>query len=132
MVPFVAGAAAAWWLAGTEAWFAARLTIIWGGALLIFFSGVRRGLSFRTPGGPRPAQIVMFAWLFCLGLAVLLIPSEATALSLLLAGFVSLWVLDPRAAARREVPPYFARLRRVQMLIPIACLAMLLLRAGSL
>jgi hypothetical protein len=46
---------------------------------------------------------------------------------LLLAGYASLIVFDARAARRLEVPPYFARLRPVQMLIPIASLGFMLI-----
>lgn len=51
---------------------------------------------------------------------------QAPALPLLLAGYVSLAVLDPWAARQGEAPPFFARLRPAQMAIPVACLAALL------
>ncbi len=99
--------------------------VFWGAALLIFLSGVRRGLSFRTEGGPRWTQLAMFAWLFWTGVAALLAPAS-WALALLLAGFISLLVLDPIAARRGEVPLYFARLRPWQMAVPVASLILLL------
>jgi hypothetical protein len=124
MLPFVAGAAAAWlWPEAAER--AARWTALWGGAILIFLSGVRRGLSFRTPGGPRWPQLAMFAWLFWAGLAALLLP-PGWALWVLLAGFASLMALDRRAALRGEAPLYFARLRPWQMAVPVLCLGALL------
>ncbi|HWJ20065.1 MAG TPA: hypothetical protein VNR65_15200 [Geobacterales bacterium] len=46
---------------------------------------------------------------------------------LLLLGYASLIVFDVRAAWRLEAPPYFARLRSVQMLIPIASLGFMLI-----
>ncbi len=46
---------------------------------------------------------------------------------LLLAGYASLIVFDVRAARKLEAPPYFARLRPVQMLIPIASLGFMLI-----
>ena len=65
MVPFAIGVLA-FWLAG-EPWRGAALavTLFWGCAILTFLSGVRRGLSFRTPGGVRAAQIATMLWLFC-------------------------------------------------------------------
>jgi Protein of unknown function (DUF3429) len=108
------------------------LTVLWGGAVLAFLAGVRRGLSFRTPGGPAPAQLATSLGLFALGFAALAVSQTAVAVSLLLAGYAALGVLDPRAADRHEAPPYFARLRPAQMLIPVlslvAVLALLLTR----
>jgi hypothetical protein len=99
---------------------------LWASAILLFLSGVRRGLSFRTPGGPRIAQIAMSLWLFAAGLAALGLPPAAAA-GVQLAGYASLLVLDPIAARREEAPLYFARLRPVQMTIPVGSLALLLL-----
>jgi hypothetical protein len=110
------------WAAGPEtsalALEGARLL---GAALMLFFAGVRRGLSFRTEGGPRAAQIAMTLWLFALGLATLPAPPQL-ACAWLAVGFASLLVLDPLAARRGEVPLYFARLRPPQMAVPLVSL----------
>jgi hypothetical protein len=63
----------------------------WGSAILIFLGGVRRGLSFRTPGGPTKAQIATMFWLFGLGLLALLSPSTLVALALLLIAYLGAW-----------------------------------------
>jgi hypothetical protein len=125
-VPFVAGAAAAWLLGQGPAALAADLTALWGGAILVFLAGVRRGLSFRTEGGPTPAQLATSLGLFALGLAALAAPRTGAALLLLLVGYAALAVFDPWAAKRGEAPLFFARLRPLQMLVPIAGLAALL------
>lgn len=125
MLPFPLGAAAAIALDGGEQALAVRGVILWGGALLIFLSGVRRGLSFRTEGGPRWSQLATFSWLFWAGVAALVLP-PGLAPWLLLAGFLSLLVLDPVAARRGEVPLYFARLRPWQMAVPVASLILLI------
>lgn len=149
MLPFAAGVLAAWlapslaprlpgWLTAVltlgsapvdlRPWFA-ELTTLWGCAILCFLSGVRRGLSFRTPGGPQAAQLVTMLGLFGLGLAALLLHETGRprpALALLVLGYASLGVLDPLAARTRETPPSFARLRPVQMAIPVLCLLALL------
>lgn len=114
MLPF--GSCAAWaWMGDADGLDlpgeAARL---WGAALLLFFSGVRRGLSFRTEGGPKAAQLLVFALLFSAGLSVLLMPLS-WALGLLTLTFAWLGVEDTRAARRGEAPLYFARLRPWQM-----------------
>ncbi len=128
MLPFPVAVLAAWLGGEGVATLASSAAIVWGGALLIFLSGVRRGLSFRTEGGPRWSQLAMFAWLFWSGLAALMVTS-GWALWLLLAGFLSLLVLDPLAARRGEVPLYFARLRPWQMAVPVASMALLFLIA---
>ena len=127
MLPFPVAAVAVWVGGGEVAAAAATLAILLGAALALFLSGVRRGLSFRTEGGPRPGQIAMMLWLFAVGLAALLIP-ERPAIALLAAVFLSLLILDPIAARRGEVPLYFARLRPPQMAIPV--LSLLAIFAG--
>ena len=122
MLPFPVAALAAWAGGG----WAAGWAILWGGVLLCFLSGVRRGLSFRTVGGATAAQIAVSAWLFLAGLAALAVPWPAAAMLLLILGFGSLIWLDPGAAWRGEVPLYFARLRPWQMAIPVASLLALL------
>jgi hypothetical protein len=134
MLPFAAGAASAWLLGGDPRELALTLTILWGCAILLFLSGVRRGVSFRTEGGPTVLQIATMLGLFCLGFAALLATTFGwtnTALALLIAGYGLIAVLDPIAAARGEAPLFFARLRPLQ--IPIAILslgALLALRIG--
>ena len=118
MAPFPV-LAGAMWLAGPDwAALAARGLVLWGAAILLFLSGVRRGLSFRTEGGPRMAQLAMFAWLFGAGLAALVLP-VGPALWLLALAYASVWAVDPWAARRGDAPLYFARLRPVQMAVPV-------------
>jgi hypothetical protein len=124
-LPFAAGAALAWWLPQPSRMIALQLVALWGSAILLFLSGVRRGLSFRTEGGPTWSQMATMLALFCMGLgalAALLIDALLIALIVLLAGFGAVFVLDPIAAGRGEAPLYFSRLRRLQ--IPIILLAL--------
>ena len=123
MVPFVLLAAALWLAPGPWRPACLRLLIYWGASVLGFLAGVRRGLSFRSPGGDHAGPIVTMLWLFVLAFAALAVPGRMAALALLLAGYASLAVMDPAAARRQEAPLFFARLRPLQMLIPIACLA---------
>jgi hypothetical protein len=99
--------------------------IVWGAAILIFLSGVRRGLSFRTEGGPSLGQIAGAIGLFATGLAALDLPTNA-ALSLLLLGHLWLLARDPVAARRGEAPLYFTQLRPPQMSIAVVGIAALL------
>ncbi len=73
MLPFAGGALAAW--LGPAPWRspAIDLSILWGCAILCFLSGVRRGVSFRTMGGPTVTQIATMLWLFCAGGGALLL-----------------------------------------------------------
>lgn len=130
MLPFAAGALAAWgWRGAPLGQVAAALTILWGCAILLFLSGVRRGVSFRTEGGATVAQIATMIGLFSLGFAALVLATvdrAVPALVLLLLGFTAIAVLDPIAARRGEAPLFFARLRPVQIPIAILSLAALL------
>jgi len=130
MLPFAAGALAAWgWRGAPLGDVAAALTILWGCAILLFLSGVRRGVSFRTEGGATVAQIATMIGLFSLGFAALVLATldrAVPALVLLLLGFTAIAVLDPIAARRGEAPLFFARLRPVQIPIAILSLAALL------
>ncbi|WP_372891982.1 hypothetical protein [Rhodosalinus sp.] len=118
VLPLPVAVPALWLLPDEVVREAARL---WGAALTLFFSGVRRGVSFRTEGGATRAQVAVFAWLFAAGLAALLLP-PVPALWLLAAALASLALLDPWAAERGEVPLWFAGLRAVQM--PVAAIAL--------
>ncbi len=103
-----------------------RLAALWSGGLLCFFAGVRRGLSFRQSGGPTFAQLAGMAWLFCAGIITLL-----TAFLLFpLIAFASMMLLDISATHRREAPRYFARLREVQLWLPILSLLILILKTN--
>ncbi len=105
---------AALWLWGGGPEELAPLLRLWGAAVALFLSGVRRGLSFRMPGGWTWAQMAVFAWLFWAGLAALVLPL-GWALGLLTAIYASLAVLDPISAERVEAPLWFRRLRPAQM-----------------
>lgn len=129
MLPFVVGAILAWATHG--AWRAefVLLTILYTASILLFLAGVRRGLSFRTPGGPRWTQIITMFGLYVLGAVALLAVVEGfpiVATALVLAGFACVLVLDPIAARAAEAPLFFARLRLPQMAIACVSLAALL------
>lgn len=126
MVPLVVAAAAAWLAPLPWPMVATSLGILWGGGILMFLAGVRRGLAFRTAGGERPAQMVVMLWLFTAGLASFLFRTAPGALTLLIAGYASIALLDPIAARRGEAPAHFARLRPGQMAVAVAALAVLL------
>lgn len=129
MLPFVAGAAASWTLGGEPGEAAVTLTLLWACAILLFFSGVRRGVGFRTEGGATVMQIATMLALFVLGFGALLavaLSRTGLAAGLLIAGYGAVAVLDPIAARRGEAPLFFARLRPVQMPLAIASLAAIL------
>ncbi len=127
MLLILAGGAATWLLNGPTAEVAARLTFTFAAAILLFLSGVRRGLSFRSPEGPTLSQIATFMWLFFLGLGAVLLGPSWIATMLVILGYGSVAVLDAMAARREDAPPYFARLRPTQMPIGILGLVVLLL-----
>lgn len=130
MLPLVAGAVSAWWWRDTWDELILLASILYGAAILLFLAGVRRGVSFRTPGGPTAMQIATMFGLFLLGLSALLVVvvlgNRVIALDLLIAGFVAVAILDPIAARRGETPLFFARLRMLQVPLAVLSLAALL------
>ncbi|HQT76447.1 MAG: hypothetical protein B7Z80_05420 [Rhodospirillales bacterium 20-64-7] len=128
MIPLAAGAILTWVLPEPGSGLARGAALMWGSAILLFLSGVRRGVSFRTPAGPTVAQILTMLWLFALGLVALpLLPGPLAPVPLLL-GYLSIAVLDPIAARRNETSLFFARLRPVQMAIPVISLLAMVVR----
>lgn len=125
MVPLVGGTVVAL-SARRIAPAATRFSILWGGALLCFLGGVRRGLAFRQPGGTTVGEAGTMFSTFSLGAGALLSPFRVPSLLLLLAGFGVIRCADPNAARRDEAPQYFARLRPPQMMVPIVSLSVLL------
>ena len=98
----------------------------WGGGLLCFFAGVRRGLTFSERRGGGVGEIATFLLLFFVGVAGI-----ALAQPLLLAlGFVGAGAADLRAAKRREAPAYFARLRPAQALVGAVALVAVFARVA--
>ena len=129
MLPLVAGAAASWFVHESWRGEVVLLTMIWADCILAFLAGVRRGLSFRTEGGPAPAQIATMFCLFVIALASLVALVHGftrSAVGCALIGFAAIMVLDPIAARRGQAPLFFARLRPPQIVIAVASLAVLL------
>ena len=128
MLPIVLGAAVVWVFTGALRTEAIGLTMIWASAILAFLAGVRRGLSFRTEGGPAVAQIATMFCLFVLALGALLAGEHglfALSAALLTIGFLAMLLLDPIAAAQGQAPTFFARLRPPQLAIAVVSLAAL-------
>ena len=102
-----------------------RAGIVWAGSVLAFLGGVRRGLSFRQPGGPAPDQMTgmlrLFAWAFA-GLAS---PWRKLSCLLLAAGFADVAIRDPELAREGEAPSFFAPLRPPQMALAVGSLLLL-------
>ena len=100
MLPLVAAGIGAWVLAPGWGIIAVRLAIVWGGLILSFIGGVRRGFGFAAPGASTLVEIVAAV------------------------GYVTLAaLLDRRAALAGNAPAHFARLRPPQLLLGCAGLA---------
>ncbi len=99
-----------------------RIDSLWCGALLCFFAGVRRGLSFRQRGGPTQTQIAGMMWLFIIGILTLVVAGRVESVLLALTGFASIIPLDNAASRNDEAPSYFALLRQSQMWVPVMSL----------
>ncbi len=118
------GAAVDVWLTASDVSFISSLAMLWSGALLAFFAGVRRGLTFSEAGGARPFELISMLWLFVMGAATVILESAATAV----VGFMSVGVLDVVAARAEEAPPYFRLFRPVQMAFASLCLCAIVVR----
>ena len=115
IVPIILAALATWFAPHPWSIVATSLGVLWSATILIFLAGVRRGLSFRTPGGERPVQLVTMSWFFLLGVGAVVVSTAVASLAILIVGYLSVAILDPIAARRHEVPAHFARLRPLQM-----------------
>ncbi|WP_246218114.1 DUF3429 domain-containing protein [Jiella pacifica] len=128
MLPIGAGAVYLWIGDEAQSFLTVNLTLLWGAAILTFLAGVRRGVSFRQPGGPTLSQLATMLWLYGLGFLAIVETVWAytlTATALEFVGFLSLAALDPIAAKNGEAPLFFASLRPIQMAIPIVALPVL-------
>jgi len=129
MVPLVAAALGAWTLPQPWPTHATGLAIIWGGLILTFVAGVRRGYGFGNAEASKLREIIiMIVYFVPAGLALVCgaIGSWLVALALLSIGFALVIVLDHDGAAKHDVPKHFARLRPPQMAIAVAALLALI------
>lgn len=133
MLPITAAAAASWVLSGDFRNGVIQTGAIYAASILAFLGGVRRGVSFRTEGGPQVAQILTMAGLWLVAFLALLcinINMLEVAFGLLLLGYLTIMILDPIAARAGEAPLFFARLRRPQMVIAITSLIALVVSSA--
>ncbi len=105
---------------------------LWGGAIIAFLAGVRRGASFRQPGGPQPRQLVVMAAHFSVAvvaLALVFAGLAGVAAGLLALAFASLGLADLLGAKAGSMPLFFARLRPPQAAFATVSLAVVALLA---
>ncbi|SMC98922.1 Protein of unknown function [Fulvimarina manganoxydans] len=125
MLPLLAGGIGLFVLPDNWSFLTLNLTLFWGAAILCFLAGVRRGVSFRQPGGPKVTQIAMMLFLFIAGYGAIVATVWAfprLAIGLELAGYLALAILDPLSARAGRAPLYFASFRPWQMAIPLVSL----------
>lgn len=115
MAPLALCAVAAWLSAGSVRAVAMSLAIIWGGAVLVFLAGVRRGLGFRTPSGARSSQIAFVLWTFALAFGSMIALQPLTSVGLLILGYAGMALAARGAALRDEAPVSFAGWGPAQM-----------------
>ncbi len=131
MAPFVVAAIGAWTLPPPCPELATRLAIIWGGVILVFVAGVRRGYGFGEPEASTAHEIatmIIYVVLGGLSLVCASISRSAVALLTQILGYVMVPIFDRRAAFTGDAPPHFARLRIPQMAIAVAAMSALLCR----
>jgi hypothetical protein len=131
MVPLAAAAIGAWVLPQPWPAHAIGLAIIWGGLILAFVAGVRRGYGFGNAEASTLREIVtMIVYFVPAGLAVVCgsMGFWLAALVLLTIGYGLVIVLDRYGAARHDIPSHFARLRPTQMAIAVVALLAMIAR----
>jgi hypothetical protein len=125
LLPLVLAAILVWLTPPATAGLIIAAATIWSGALLAFLAGVRRGLTFSEAATPRTREIVSMLWLFGVAVVALWLAPGRAALEIAMIGFVSVAVLDFRAARQAEAPRYFAVFRPLQAVVALASLAIL-------
>jgi hypothetical protein len=134
VAPFAAAAVGAWTMPAPWPGLATRLAVIWGGIILVFVAGVRRGYGFGDSGASTFREIATMIVYVVLGGLSLVFASfglPMVALWVQLASFIVVPIFDRKAAFTGDAPPYFARLRPPQMTIVILALAALIARLAS-
>jgi hypothetical protein len=119
VLPLLAGAVLAWIAAGNLRTAAMSVTLIWGGAMLVFQAGVRRGLVLAEGGRSTLPALILMLWVFGLAIGSMVSLDPVISLALLIAGYVSLAVIARgETAAGRAVVGH----RPSQMLLAVASL----------
>lgn len=123
LLPFVAGALAAWWLPAERLPGTVLALAAYGAVILSFLGGVHWGLA--APAGP-PLQLgfsvlpSLVAWI---ALLTAVLPALDAALWLLAAAFAIMLICDLVAAGRDLTPEWYPRLRLPLSLGALVCLA---------
>ena len=124
VVPIVACAILVWFAPGSVAYLVRAMAVIWSGALLAFFAGVRRGLTFSEAGGGRPGELLTMLGFFVCGVAAIVLLSPVVAA----VGLAAVGGLDAWSARRSEAPRYFSVFRPPQMALAAVALAAIQVR----
>jgi hypothetical protein len=122
LAPLICCALGAWLTAGSVRSVVMSLAIIWGGAVLAFLAGVRRGLGVRTPAGARSGQIAFMLWTFALAFGSMIALQPLTSLGLLILGYAGMALAARSAALREEIPVFLVGARPGQMSVAMLSL----------
>lgn len=119
VVPLLVGALLAWAASGNLRTAAMSVTLIWGGAMLVFQAGVRRGLVLAEGAVSSVAALILMLWIFGLAIGSMVSLDPVVSLALLIAGYISLAVIARgETRAGRAVVGH----RPSQMLLAVASL----------
>ena len=126
LLPLFGGAALSFASGAVAGIIPGTLTVIWASALLAFFAGVRRGLSFSEAGGASAGEIATMLALFAVAIISMLFCSPVLAAL----GLIMVGMLDTLAARRGEAPAYFTTFRPIQMGLGAMAMLVVQVRAG--
>jgi hypothetical protein len=122
LAPLIGCAAGTWLTVGSVRSVVMSLAIIWGGAVLAFLAGVRRGFGVRSPAGARSGQIAFILWTFALAFGSMIALQPLTSLGLLILGYAGMALAARSAALREEIPVILAGARPGQMIVAMLSL----------
>ncbi len=126
VVPIVAAAILVWFVPAGPAALVRELVVIWSGALLAFFAGVRRGLTFSEAGGGHVGELATMLGFFVFGVAAIVLLSPIVAA----VGLAAVGALDAWSGRRSESPRYFSVFRPPQMALAVLALVAVQIRVG--
>lgn len=128
LIPFIAGAIGGWLLIEPLNRAAQDMQVAYAALILSFLGAVHWGAALARPEGGR--QWGWMAWSVTPALIawIAIMPPAATAIIILMAGFLATLAADIRAVQRGLLPRWYLALRRVLTPLVLICLGATLLR----
>ena len=122
LIPFVAGAGAAFAVGYPAIVFVINAQMAYAAIILSFMGAVHWGLALAQDGGADGRRLTLSVLPALVGWAALLVPN-GLGLLLLALGFAGVFFADRRTVAAGRAPAWYRPLRKTLTLIVLLCLA---------